>query len=110
MAGRVSRGDVRLCRVSPPDKTRPVVVLTRDGAIDYLAAVTVAPVTSAIRGVPSEVVLSEEDGMKTPCAVNLHNVITVRQSELGRRVSQLSPSRMEEICEALAFALGCDGA
>jgi mRNA interferase MazF len=108
VAGKVSRGEIRLCRFSPPDKTRPVVVLTRDRAIEYLAAVTVAPITSTIRGVSSEVILSEEDGMKEPCAVNLHNVVTIRRSELGRRVAQLSSMRMDEICEALGFALGCD--
>ena len=64
MAGRIARGDVRLYRFAPPDKTRPVVVLTRDSAIAYLATITVTPITSAIRGVPSEVVLNEDDGMK----------------------------------------------
>src|SRR5271168_2934258 len=100
MAGRIARGDVRLYNFSPPDKRRPVVVLTRDSAIDYLSTVTVAPITSAIRGVPSEVVLNEEDGMKTACAVNLHNAVTVAQVRLGRRVAQLSSMRMNEICSA----------
>lgn len=108
MAGRVARGDVRLYQFAPPDKKRPVVVLTRDSAIAYLSAVTVAPITSTIRGVPSEVVLNEEDGMKAPCVVNLHNLITISQSRLGRRVAQLSSLRREEICEALRFSLGCD--
>jgi mRNA interferase MazF len=85
-----------------------VVVLTRDSAIAYLATVTVAPITSAIRGVPSEVVLSDEDGMKAPCAVNLHNVVTVSKDRLGRRVAQLQTPRMNEICAALRFSLGCD--
>jgi mRNA interferase MazF len=98
-----------MCRFAPPDKTRPVVVLTRDRSIEHLAAVTVAPITSTIRGVPSEVALSEEDGMKGPCAVNLYSVITIRRSELGRLVAQLGSRRMEEICEALRFSLGCDG-
>jgi mRNA interferase MazF len=108
MAGRIARGDVRLYAFAPPDKQRPVVVLTRDGAIGYLSTLTIAPITSAIRGVPSEVVLHEEDGMKTTCAVNLHNVVTVSQDRLGRRVAQLSSSRMNEICAALRFSLGCD--
>lgn len=108
MAGRVVRGDVRLYRFAPPDKKRPVVVLTRNSAIAYLSTVTVAPITSAIRGVPSEVVLTEEDGMKAPCAVNLHNAVTVSQRRLGRRVTQVSPLRMAEICMALRFSLGCD--
>ena len=108
MAGGVARGDVRLYQFAPPDKLRPVVVLTRDTTIGYLSTVTVAPITSTIRGVPSEVALGEEDGMKTICAVNLHNAITVSQQRLGKRVAQLGPRRMREICAALRFSLGCD--
>src|SRR5437899_12323988 len=108
MAGGIARGDVRLYQFAPPDKKRPVVVLTRDSAIAYLSTVTVAPITSTIRGVPSEVVLSEEDGMKAPCAVNLHNAVTVFQHRLGKRVAQLNSLRMNEICAALRFSLGCD--
>jgi len=91
------------------DKKRPALVLTRNSAIAYLSTVTVAPVTSTIRGVPSEVVLNEEDGMKSPCAVNLHNAVTVSQQRLGKRVAQLSSARMNEVCAALRFSLGCDG-
>jgi mRNA interferase MazF len=108
MAGGIARGDVRFYQLAPPDKKRPVVVLTRDSAIAYLSTVTVAPITSAIRGVPSEVVLNEEDGMKAPCAVNLHSAVTISQNRLGRRVGQLSSFRMKEICLALGFSLGCD--
>jgi mRNA interferase MazF len=100
---------VRLFRFPAPDKQRPVLVLTRASAIDYLARVTVAPVTSTLRGVPSEVSLGTDDGMKQPCAVNLHNVVTVPRANLGRRVAHLEPRRMQEVCAALAFALGCDG-
>jgi mRNA interferase MazF len=111
MAAKVSiaRGDVRLYQFAKPDKKRPVVVLTRNSAIGYLSTVTVAPITSTIRGVPSEVILKEEDGMKSPCAANLHNAVTVSQERLGRRVAQLSSMRMTEICAALRFSLGCDG-
>jgi mRNA interferase MazF len=108
VAGRIARGDIRIYQFAPPDKKRPVVVLTRESAIPYLSTVTVAPITSTIRGVPSEVLLNEEDGMKTPCAVNLHNAVTLSQRRLGRRVAQLSSSRMSEICAALRFSLGCD--
>jgi mRNA interferase MazF len=108
VAGRIARGDVRLYRFAPPDKRRPALVLTRDSAIAYLRTVTVAPITSAIRGVPSEVVLNEEDGMKAPCAVNLHNAVTVSQQRLGKRVAHLGSARMNDICAALRFALGCD--
>jgi len=108
LAGRVERGEIRLHRFPAPDKERPVLVLTRSSAIPYLSRATVAPITSTIRGVPSEVVLGPEDGMKQPCAVNLHNVMMVNQANLGRRVAELDPRRMREVCAALAFALGCD--
>ena len=108
MRDGITRGDVRLYRFAPPDKQRPVVVLTRDSAVTYLATVTVAPITSTVRGVPSEVPLDEEDGMNGPCAVNLHNAVTVSQGRLGKRVARLSAPRMREICEALRFSLGCD--
>ena len=77
-------------------------------SVPYISVLTVAPVTSTIRGVPSEVVLNEEDGMKSPCAVNLHNAVTVSQQRLGKRVAQLSSVRMNEVCAALRFSLGCD--
>jgi len=97
----------RLCRFAPPDKQRPVVVLTRDSAIGHLSTVTVAPITSTIRGVPSEVILDIDDGMKGRCAVNLHNAVTVAQARLGRRVGNLRAERMQEVCAALRFSLGC---
>ena len=107
MAGRLTRGEIRLYRFSAPDKQRPVLVLTRESALGYLSAVTVAPITSTVRGVPSEVVLTEEDGMKHVCAVNLHNVVTVSKEHLGRRVAKLGAQRLAEVCAALGFALGC---
>ncbi len=67
-----------------------------------------APITSTIRGVPSEVALGPEDGLRQPCVANLHNIMTVSQQGLGRRLAQLPPHRMREVCAALTFALGCD--
>jgi len=107
MAGPITRGEVRLYQFPRPDKQRPVVVLTRESAIGYLSAVTVAPITSTVRGVPSEVRLNEADGMKGECAVNLHNLVTVSKAHLGRRVAMLKGERLREICAALGFALGC---
>ena len=108
MAGRLGRGEIRLFRFPAPDKQRPVLILTRGSALEYLSRVTVAPITSTVRGVPSEVVLGPEDGMKQVCAVNLHNVVTVPQAGVGRRLAQLTPPRLREVCAALAFAVGCD--
>ena len=109
MAERVARGDIRLFRFARPDKQRPVLVLTRASIVDHLARVTVAPVTSTIRGVASEVALGTEDGLKQPCAINLHNIVTVPKQGLGRRVGQLNERRLEQVCAAIAYALGCRG-
>lgn len=108
MARGLERGEVRLFRFTRPDKQRPVLILTRRSALQYLSRVTVAPITSTIRGVPSEVLLGREDGMKQECCVNLHNLVTVSQEQVGKRLAQLSSSRMEEVCSALQFSLGCD--
>lgn len=107
VARTLNRGEIRLYRFAPPDKERPVLILTRDSSIPHLTSVTVAPVTSTIRDVPSEVRLDVEDGMKGPCAVNLHNAVTISQNRLGRRVAILNGARMNQICAALRFSLGC---
>jgi mRNA interferase MazF len=65
-----------------------VQIAPRGGAIAYLSPITVAPVASTIRGVPSEVILNEEDGMKSSCATNLPNALTVSQQRLGKRAAQ----------------------
>jgi len=102
LAGRLTRGDIHLCRFASPDKQRPVVILTRASAINHLSSVTVAPITSTVRGVPSEMILDVDDGMKHRCAVNFHNVVTVSQERLGKRVASLSEHRIQR------FALRCD--
>ena len=105
LAGGIARGDIRLYRFAPLDKASPSNTDARQ-RLRYLSTATVAPITSSIRGVPSEVRLDEEDGMKGPCAVNLHNPVTVSQQRLG--VAHLAPLRMREVCAALRFSLGCD--
>jgi mRNA interferase MazF len=107
MAGDLTRGEVRLFRFPAPDKQRPVLVLTRAAALTFLNRITVAPITSTIRGSPTEVVLGVEEGMKHPCAVNLDHVITVPRAGLGRLVGRVSRARLAEVCRALAFAVGC---
>jgi mRNA interferase MazF len=62
-----------------------------------------------MRAVPTEVALGPEDGLEQPCAVNLHNVLTLQKAAVGRRICQLSESRMPDVCAALQFALGCSG-
>jgi mRNA interferase MazF len=108
VAGRIERGEIRLVQFPSPDKPRPVLVLTRGSAIGYLSRVTVAPITSSIRGVPSEVLVGIDDGLKQASAVNLHNVLTVQKSVVGRRVARLSETKMRDVCRAIDFALGCE--
>jgi mRNA interferase MazF len=91
-----------------PDKRRPVLILTRDSAITVLNTVTVAPITSTIRNVPSEVVLDGSDGMPTACAANFHNLQTIPKHKLGGRVTHLSAGRMAAVEAAIDFALGLE--
>lgn len=108
MAGRLERGEIRLYRFPTPDKSRPVLILTRAEAIDYLARVTVAPITSTIRGVASEVLIDAEDGLKQPCVVNLHNLVTVAKKGIGRRIARLRDDKLKHVCAAVAYSLGCE--
>jgi mRNA interferase MazF len=108
MAERVNRGEIWLYSFKAPDKRRPVVVLSRHGAIPHLHTVIVAPVTSSIRGIPSEVPVGVEEGLKGPSAVNLDHVQVVEQARLEHFVGSLGPRKMAAVCRALAVAAGCD--
>jgi mRNA interferase MazF len=102
----MERGEVRWYKFQNPDKKRPVVILTRDSALEYLGEVTIAPITSTIRDIPSEVILSIEDGMKTDCAINLDHIQTVSKAKIGSLITKLSSNKMNELQVALKFALG----
>ena len=101
-------GEVRWYLFKPPDKRRPVLILSRTSALGFLHAVTIAPITSTIRDIPSEVFLSPTDGLLTTCAVNLDNIQTVPKAKLGPLITTLSTERMAEVKEAVSFALGFD--
>ena len=102
----MKRGEIRWYRFRTPDKRRPVVVLTRDSVLEYLGEVTVAPITSTIRDIPSEVVLDSDDGVPQRCAINLDHLQTVSKDRLGGLVATLPAARMVEVRDALLFALG----
>jgi mRNA interferase MazF len=101
----VKRGDVRWYTFKPPDKKRPVLVLTRNSIIEYLNEITVAPITSTIRNIASEVVLGKEDGMPDECAANLDHIQTVRKDQVGKLIAVLSHERLSEVRNAVRFAL-----
>jgi len=83
-------------------------VLSRKEVIGLLPTVMVAPVTSTIRGAPSEVLLGTGEGLKHESGVNLDHVQTVEQSRLEGYVGHLGVEKMREVCRALAVAVGCD--
>lgn len=105
----MKRGEIRWYTFAAPDKRGPVLILTRNSALRYLTGITVAPVTSTIRDIPSEVLLTpEEDAVERLCAVNLDNIQTVQKAQIGAHLTTLSPLRMQEVEQAVSFALGMD--
>jgi mRNA interferase MazF len=104
----VNRGDVCWYTFKTPDKRRPVLILTRDSATVVLHSVSVAPITSTIRSIPTEVVLTEADGLPSMCVANFDNIQSVPKSNIGDRIAQLPGRKMKEAAAALSFALGFD--
>jgi mRNA interferase MazF len=102
----MKRGEVHWYKFSRPDKNRPVVILTRESALEFLGEVTVAPITSTIRNIPTEVLLTKEDGMPRECAVNLDHIQTVSKGKIGPLITTLSLTKMSELRSSLLFALG----
>lgn len=101
----MKRGEVRWYKFKHPDKKRPVVILTRNAILEYMGEVTVAPVTSTIRDIPSEVFLSRRDGMQNDCAVNCDHLQTVSKSNIGALITTLSKEKLDGIRAAIGFAL-----
>jgi mRNA interferase MazF len=105
MGDPMKRGEIHWYRFAKPDKKRPFLILTRNSVVDLLGEVTIAPVTGTIREIPSEVFLTEEDGMPKDCAVNCDHIQTVEKGRLGARLTTLSPHRMAQVSRAVRFAL-----
>ena len=101
----MERGEIRWYRFKEPDKKRPIVILTRNSILPYLHSVTVAPITSTVRDIPTEVFLSKEDGMKKGCVINYDNIQTVLKSKLGEIMTTLNQQKLAELNKAVQFAL-----
>lgn len=101
----MKHGEVRWYKSRPPGKRCPVVILTRDSVLGYLGEVTVAPITTTIRDIPSEVPLGPDEGMPQACAVNCDHLQTVAKAKIGSLITALPTSRMREISNAVRFAL-----
>lgn len=108
MAREVNRGEIWRYRFASPEKVRPVLVLTRQEVLGLLHTVMVAPITSTIRGAPSEVLVGTREGLKHDSAVNLDHVQTVERGRLTGYVGQVGAEMMRKVCRALAIAVGCD--
>jgi mRNA interferase MazF len=107
VARAVARGEIWHYAFASPGKRRPVLVISRQDVLGLLPTAMVAPITSTIRGAPSEVIVGTADGLRHELAVNLDHVQTVDQSRLVRRVGQVSAETMRDVCRALAIAVGC---
>ena len=108
MAERLNRGEIWLLDQPKPDKRRPVLILSRPSLIRHLHTVTVAAITSTLRGSPAEVSIGIEEGLKHTSCVNLCNIYTVHQNHLRTFIGTLSPSKMRDVCGALQVAFACD--
>ena len=101
----MKHGEIRWYKFARPDKKRPVLILTRDAVLAYLGEVTVAPITSTVRDIPSEVFLSEADGMPRDCAVNCDHLQTVSKEKIGSLITALTMSKIVDVGKAIRFAL-----
>jgi mRNA interferase MazF len=104
----VKRGEIRWYTFRAPDKRRPVLILSRSSVADVLNEIVVVPATRTIRGLSSEVVLTEDDGMPAACALNFDHISLAHRSLLGSVMSTLPDHRWNEVRTALLNACGFD--
>ena len=101
----MKRGEIRWYKFKAPDKKRPVLILSRDAMLEYLGEVTVAPITTTVRDIPSEVFLSNNDGMSKDCAINFDHIQTVSKGKIGSLITTLSPEKLKQVRDAILFAI-----
>lgn len=101
----MQRGEIWFA--ATPGGDRPVLVLTRDPVADRIGSVVVAALTRTRRGLVSEMVLTEADGVPTDSVVNFDNLHTIPRETFRRRVAMLPPARVADMCPTLQAATGC---
>ncbi len=104
----IRRGEIWTYEFKPPDKRRPVLVLSTQKIIEVLNYVIVAPVTSTIHGSPTEVIVGIDEGLKNISAINLTGIKSIEKSKLVQFVGTLDDELMEQVCVALSIATGCN--
>jgi mRNA interferase MazF len=102
------RGEVWWAALPKPYGARPVLLLSRDKALQVRDVATVAPVTSTIRNIPVEVPLDADDGMPKACVVNVDTLMTIDKSLLQRRICALRPDKLAAAAKAVKYALALD--
>jgi mRNA interferase MazF len=90
------------------DKPRPVVILTRELVRPYLDRVTVAPITSTIRGLSTEVLVGPPNGLDRRCVISCDNIVTIPKSTLGRLIGYLLPAQETALTAAIHAAFDLD--
>ena len=102
------RGEVWWAKLPQPQGARPVLLLSRDKAIQVRSAVTIAPLSRTIRGLPTEVLLDAADGVPKSCAVNLDSLQTIPKVQILDLICRLKPLKMTAVNRAIKFALELD--
>ncbi|MFP4193636.1 MAG: type II toxin-antitoxin system PemK/MazF family toxin [Desulfobacterales bacterium] len=96
---------MRWYKFAHPDKKRPVLILTRNSILKYLGEATIAPITTTVRDIPSEVFLSKAVGMPCDCAINCDHIQTVSKGKIGSLITTLPASKIVDVSNAIRFAL-----
>ena len=102
----MKRGEIWWAELPAPTRRRPVLLLSRDEAYSFRSLIIVAPVTTRIRNIPSEVLLGPEDGLPGACVANLDIITTIPKANLRERLTSLSSDKLKAAEDALHFALG----
>lgn len=101
----MKRGEMWWAHLPLPVGTRPVLLLSRDEAISVRESVTAAPATTRKRGLKTEVFVNAREGMPKNCVINLDSIGTIEKAVLSQRICLLSPEKMEQVHQAIKFAL-----
>jgi len=104
----VRRGEIWWAELASPAGKRPVLLLSRNEAYAVRELVIVAPLTTHIRGIPSEVPLGDEDGVPRACVINLDTITTIAKTGLRERLTALNAEKLKAVEEALHFSVGLE--
>lgn len=102
----MKRGEIWWAELPGPVKRRPVVLISRDEAYAFRSLIIIAPITSRIRGIASEVTLGPEDGLPRLCAANMDTITTIPKGRLLERLTTLSYQKLKAVEDAIHFSLG----